>query len=82
MPAKNPPSAKRNFLRGAIALPANGIPIFNLLNNRGKDAFLFCELDEFGGHCGRADDYHYHIAPVHLEKTVGKGLPIAYTLDG
>ena len=82
VPAKNPQSAKGNFLRGAIAVAANGIPIFNPLNNRGDDAYLFGELDEFGGHCGRADDYHYHIAPVHLEKTVGKGLPIAYALDG
>ncbi len=82
VPAKNPQSAKGNFLRGAIAIAANGVPIFNPLNNRGDDAFLVGELDEFGGHCGRADDYHYHIAPVHLEKTVGKGLPIAHALDG
>ncbi len=82
VPAKKPQSAKGNFLRGAIAVAANGIPIFNPLNNRGDDAFLFGELDEYGGHCGRADDYHYHIAPVHLEKTVGIGLPIAYALDG
>ena len=82
VPAKNPISAKNHFLRGAIALAANGIPIFNPLNNRGDDAFLFGELDEFGGHCGRADDYHYHIAPVHLQQTIGKGLPVAYALDG
>ena len=82
VPAKKPQSAKGNFLRGAIAVAANGIPIFNPLNNRGDDAYLFGELDEFGGHCGQADDYHYHIAPVHLEKTIGKGLPIAYALDG
>ena len=82
VPAKNPQSAKGHFLRGAIALAANGIPIFNPLNNRGEDSYAIGELDEFGGHCGRADDYHYHIAPVHLEKTIGKGLPIAYALDG
>ena len=82
VPATNPQSAKGNFLRGAIALAANGVPIFNPLNNRGDDSFLFGELDEFGGHCGRADDYHYHIAPVHLQKIVGKGQPIAYALDG
>ncbi|MBC8112936.1 MAG: YHYH protein [Candidatus Saccharimonas sp.] len=82
VPAKKPQSAKGNFLRGAIAVAANGVPIFNPLNNRGDDAYLVGELDEFGGHCGRADDYHYHLAPVHLEKTVGKGLPIAYALDG
>lgn len=82
VPAEKPVSAKNRFLRGAIALAVNGVPIFNPLNNRGDDAFLFGELDEYGGHCGRADDYHYHIAPVHLEKTVGNGKPIAYALDG
>ncbi len=82
VPAKKPQSTKGRFLRGAIALAANGVPIFNPLNNRGEDSYLIGELDEFGGHCGRADDYHYHIAPVHLEKTIGKGLPIAYALDG
>jgi hypothetical protein len=82
VPAKEPMSAKNHFLRGAVALAANGIPIFNALNNRGDDAYLFGELDEFGGHCGRADDYHYHIAPLHLEKLVGKGKPIAIALDG
>jgi Raf kinase inhibitor-like YbhB/YbcL family protein len=82
VPARNPVSTRNNFLRGAIALAANGIPIFNPLNNRGDDSYLFGELDEFGGHCGRADDYHYHIAPVHLQKQVGQGLPIAYALDG
>ena len=82
VPAAEPASANGRFLRGAIALAVNGIPIFNPLNNRGDDAYLFGELDEYGGHCGRADDYHYHIAPVHLEKQVGKGSIIAYALDG
>jgi hypothetical protein len=82
VPARNPRTANGNFLRGAIAVAVNGIPIFNPLNNRGEDAYLFGELDEFGGHCGRADDYHYHIAPLHLEKTNGAEKPIAYALDG
>ncbi|WP_261367555.1 YHYH protein [Aporhodopirellula aestuarii] len=82
VPAKSPMSTKNDFLRGAIALAVNGVPIFNPLNNRGDDAFLFGELDEYGGHCGRGDDYHYHIAPVHLEKTAGKDKPIGYALDG
>lgn len=82
VPAKDALTTKNRFLRGAIALAVNGIPIFNPLNNRGDDAYLFGELDEFGGHCGRADDYHYHIAPVHLQKTAGPGKPIAYALDG
>lgn len=82
VPAANPQTTKDRFLRGAIAVAVNGIPIFNPLNNRGEDALAIGELDDFGGHCGRADDYHYHIAPVHLEKVVGKGRPIAYALDG
>ena len=82
VPAKEPMSAKTHFMRGAIALAANGIPIFNALNNRGDDAKKFGELDDFGGHCGKGDDYHYHDAPVFLEKTLGKGKPIAVALDG
>ncbi len=82
VPAKEPMSAKTHFMRGAIALAANGVPIFNALNNRGDDAKAIGELDDFGGHCGRADDYHYHDAPVFLEKQLGKGQPIAVALDG
>ena len=82
VPAQSPASTKNRFLRGAIAVAVNGIPIFNPLNNRGEDALAIGELDDYGGHCGRADDYHYHVAPLHLEKVVGKGLPIAYALDG
>lgn len=80
--AAEPISARTGLFRGAIALAVNGIPIFNALNNRGDDAFLIGELDDFGGHCGRADDYHYHAAPLHLETAVDSGSPIAYALDG
>lgn len=76
-----PASTKSNFMKGAIAIAANGMPIFNALNNRGEDAFLFGELDNWGGHCGKADDYHYHTAPLHLSSTSGL-LPIAFALDG
>ncbi len=82
VPAKESMSAKTHFMRGAIALAANGVPIFNALNNRGDDAKAFGELDSFGGHCGKADDYHYHDAPVFLEKELGKGKAIAVALDG
>ncbi len=81
--AKNPLSAKSHFFRGAIALAANGVPIFNPIKNDGRtDTLLAGELDEFGGHCGRADDYHYHIAPTHLQEIVGRDKPVAYALDG
>ncbi|WP_430411281.1 YHYH protein [Kordia sp.] len=80
--AENPLSTKENFMKGAIAIAANGIPIFNPLNNRGEDANAIGELDKWGGHCGRADDYHYHLAPTHLQSKVGESKPIAYALDG
>ncbi|MGB2499924.1 MAG: YHYH protein [Mariniblastus sp.] len=83
VPADKPMSTKTGFFRGAIAIAVNGIPIFNPIKNNGKtDTKLAGELDEFGGHCGRADDYHYHLPPLHLEKFVGSGKPIAFALDG
>jgi hypothetical protein len=80
--ADQPVSTRRRLYRGAIAIAVNGVPIFNALNNRGEDAYLAGELDKWGGHCGRGDDYHYHIAPVHLQEVVGRENPIAYALDG
>lgn len=67
---------------GAVAIGANGVPVFNPENNRGEFSQDIGELDAFGGHCGRADDYHYHIAPTHLAKVLGPSLPIAWGLDG
>lgn len=82
VPAQAPISVENRFLRGAIAIAANGIPIFNPRNNRGELSYEIGELDQWGGHCGRADDYHYHIAPLHLQEITGKDHPIAYALDG
>lgn len=76
-----PLSTRTNFMKGAVAIAVNGIPIFNALNNRGEDAFTIGELDQWGGHCGRADDYHYHAAPLSLSTTSGLR-PIAFALDG
>lgn len=81
-PAAQPASIRDRFLRGAIALAANGIPIFNPQNNRGEVSAEIGELDQWGGHCGRSDDYHYHAAPLHLQAVLGPSLPIAYALDG
>lgn len=80
--AAEPLTTKNHFHRGAIAIAVNGIPIFNAMNNRGEFAADIGELDQWGGHSGRGDDYHYHLAPVHLEEVVGEGNPIAYALDG
>jgi hypothetical protein len=73
-----------HFTRGAIAIAANGVPIFNYHTNTGVDSFVEGQLDNYGGHSGRGDDYHYHIAPLHLY-TLGQttsNLPCAFSLDG
>jgi hypothetical protein len=76
------PVNPQHFLRGAIAIAANGIPIFNPYTNTGVDAQLDGQLDVYGGHSGRADDYHYHIAPLQLYQTTKETVPIAFALDG
>jgi Secretion system C-terminal sorting domain/YHYH protein len=80
--AATPTPTKTNFFKGAIAIAANGIPIFNALNNRGEDSYLIGELDLYGGHCGKGDDYHYHVAPLSLDSINSAILPIAFALDG
>ena len=82
-PAASPiPISAGNFQRGAIAVAADGIAVFNPRNNRGVFSYEIGELDLYGGHCGLADDYHYHIAPVHLQARLGIDKPVAWALDG
>ncbi|MBL7997504.1 MAG: YHYH protein, partial [Candidatus Kapabacteria bacterium] len=76
------PVNPQHFIRGAVAVAVNGIPIFNPYTNTGVDAFLDGQLDKYGGHSGRADDYHYHTAPVHLYQKTQQKMPIAFALDG
>ena len=78
----SPLNTSEHLLKGAIAVAVNGVPIFNVYNNRGENAYLIGELDDWGGHFGRGDDYHYHMVPTHLETTVGSENPLAYALDG
>lgn len=77
--------------QGPIAVAVNGVIIFNPtrqdgIYNEGSDPFLIGELDACGGHSGRGDDYHYHIAPIclmeHLAEDSDGTLPIAYAMDG
>lgn len=83
VPALNPiPVDNVHFTRGAIAIAVNGVPIFNVFTNTGVDSYLDGQLDQYGGHCGRADDYHYHLPPLHLSNFSLSHLPIAFGLDG
>ena len=80
--SNTPLNTSEHLLKGALAVAVNGVPIFNVYNNRGENAYLIGELDDWGGHFGRGDDYHYHMIPTHLETIVGKEKPLAYALDG
>ena len=81
---------------GAIGVAVNGVPLFDpstqgaIHPNSGKRPHTLDEgeLDFCGGHAGRGDDYHYHIAPKCLIDELGeqyievdKG-PIGYAKDG
>ena len=77
---------------GPIGVAVNGIPIFNACKQGGcqyGDTKALGELDTCNGHAGKADDYHYHAAPVCMmaEKTKTDAHfwdtnPIGWALDG
>lgn len=80
---------------GAVGIAVNGVPIFDPSTQGPKQssgkpvsAAIAGELDECGGHAGRGDDYHYHIAPKCLIKELGaeaideKKQPVGYAADG
>ena len=81
---------------GAIGVAVNGVPIFDPFTQGPVDpktgkrphTFYQGELDICGGHAGRGDDYHYHIAPICLIEELGETYiermkrPIGYAMDG
>ena len=81
---------------GPIGVAVNGISLFNpdtqgpIQSSTGRppNTYDIGELDECGGHAGRGDDYHYHIAPKCLIEELGrthvetKKRPIGFSMDG
>ena len=81
---------------GAIGIAVNGVPLFDpgtqgkIDPNTGRSPHTYDvgELDECGGHAGRGDDYHYHIAPKCLIDELGEThvedhlQPIGFANDG
>jgi phosphatidylethanolamine-binding protein (PEBP) family uncharacterized protein len=74
---------------GPLGVAVNGIPIFNPCKQGGcsnGDTKQLGELDGCNGHAGRADDYHYHAAPVCLMNTQSPNYwdthPLGWALDG
>ena len=95
---RNPKHASKITMpdAGPIGVAVNGIPIFDpatqgkIDKKTGKrpHTLLVGELDECGGHAGRGDDYHYHVAPSCLIEQLGPDhvekdkKPIGFAKDG
>ena len=74
---------------GPIGVAVNGVLIFNPCKQGGcqnGDTKVLGELDACNGHAGRADDYHYHAAPVCLMQGRAASYwdthPLGWALDG
>lgn len=74
---------------GPVGVAINGVPIFNPCKQGGcqfGDTKVLGELDICNGHAGRADDYHYHAAPVCLMAAKPASYwdthPLGWALDG
>ena len=85
-------TTKTSATDGPIGVAINGVPIFNPCKQGGcsgpggGDTKVLGELDLCNGHAGRADDYHYHAAPVCLMSDQGAAYwdthPVGWALDG
>ena len=96
--ARQPTIATRKIKpdSGPIGVAVNGVPLFDPTTQGPVDratglrpnALAAGELDECGGHAGRGDDYHYHIAPLCLIQQLGEVAieqekrPIGFAMDG
>ena len=81
----------------ALGVAINGVPIYDytaggemsqadLAHHQAQhDTFQTQQLDICGGHAGRGDDYHYHMAPVCMiaeMENAGPGAIIGWAFDG
>ena len=85
-------ATKTAAVDGPIGIAVNGVPIFNPCKQGGctgpggGDTKVQGELDLCNGHAGRADDYHYHAAPICMMADQGTAYwdthPLGWALDG
>ncbi|MES2773363.1 MAG: YHYH protein [Bacteroidota bacterium] len=68
---------------GPMGISVNGVPIFNQYAAGG--APLTGEInsfDQYNGHPQMSGQYHYHVEPLYITATKGKGALIGFMLDG
>jgi hypothetical protein len=89
-PAINP-AGPTSTVSGPIGVAVNGVPIFDPCEQLGCTATVGNtladgQLDTCNGHSGRADDYHYHAAPVCMMAAQPANYwdthPVGWALDG
>jgi hypothetical protein len=72
--------------RGMIGISTDGVPIFNPLDNEGRDAVVHEIHDSCGGHPQQGGQYHYHgPGPCLRDDNAGHGQHsdmVGYALDG
>lgn len=81
----------------ALGVAVNGVPIFDYTgggemsvedlhhHQTRHDTLITQQLDVCGGHAGRGDDYHYHVAPVCMIEQMdnaGDAAIIGWAYDG
>tara|TARA_R110001583_G_scaffold51161_4_gene159715 strand:- start:45 stop:2324 length:2280 start_codon:yes stop_codon:yes gene_type:complete len=63
----------------AVGVAVNGVPIYDYSSqgeldvtqyDQSHDTLVLGQLDNCGGHAGRGDDYHYHVAPSCMMDTM------------
>lgn len=70
---------------GIIGIALNGVPIFNGLDSKGKDALAHELQDSCGGHPDQVGTYHYHNESPCMDAagiTSGGSTLVGYALDG
>lgn len=82
-------TATTTAVDGPVGIAINGVPIFNPCKQGGcqfGDTKVLGELDVCNGHAGRADDYHYHAAPICMMAGKPNNYwdthPVGWALDG
>jgi hypothetical protein len=68
---------------GPIGMALNGVPIFNqYAAGRQPLTGEVNSFDQYNGHPQQSGMYHYHIEPVFITQTRGKGGLVGFLLDG
>ncbi|MGQ7847787.1 YHYH protein [Granulosicoccus sp. 3-233] len=97
VPLQATPGSTPKTRDAALAIAVNGVPIFDYTgggemseqdlhhHQTQHDTLLTEQLDACGGHAGRGDDYHYHMAPgcmMEAMENAGDAAIIGWAFDG